>query len=385
MEYNFREIEKAITPYPSKTSILIQWILFLFINCTFLFKYSQRISFSPYLATTLYIIFVVFLYNLVKKMTRLNYKYATATLFVCVCALISIILVRINPLSINVDRWSATTYFLDGLFSRVYPYGIHTHVSEHNFPSPFPLWHYLNLPFWLLKDVGIGLFVFLSLVVYTVFKFTTSYKKTFFFLLLLSVSPAYWWEVTVRSDGLSNQILIFCCILYMHQKKISFNTKWIQTSILVGLCACTRLSALIAIGIYLFRSYIKIPLSRQIYAVLIIGSILLIFFIPYIFWDTDTWIFFTRNPFMSQSTPANIWVLSIVTITSIVFTMRNNPTNIINYFSFISLIMFLFFLGTLICFHIQSGNGSVWDDANFDISYLTLSLPYCLTTLINKK
>lgn len=367
----------------SKTNI-IQWIIFLFINCIFVFKYSQRTSISPYLCTAIYVLFIVFVYNIINKITKLNYKYATITLLLCVCILISLILIKVDPLSVNVDRWSATTYFLDGLFSGIYPYGIPTHIG--NYSSPFPLWHYLNIPFWILKDVGIGLIVFILILIYSVFKLTLSYRKTFLFLLLISCSPSYWWEIIVRSDGMSNQILILCTIVFMYKKNISFDNKWILTSIILGLCACTRLSAVIAIGIYLFNSYIKLSIKKKVLSIILIALIVFIFFAPYIFWNVDNWIFFSRNPFMTQSILANVWILIIAVAVTVFFTLYYNNGDIVRYFNFTSIIMFLFFMSTILCFHFESEtNLSIWNDSNFDISYLTLSLPYCIISLsINK-
>ena len=144
---------------------IIQLMIFLFINGIFVFKYSQRTCFNPYLCTIAYLFFLTIIVSTIRRISHINYKYATIILLLCICILITIILIKVSPLSINVDRWSATTYFLDALFSGIYPYGVVTHVG--NYSSPFPLWHYLNIPFWILKDVGIGLFAFLFLLVYS--------------------------------------------------------------------------------------------------------------------------------------------------------------------------------------------------------------------------
>lgn len=357
---------------------IIQLMIFFLINGIFVFKYSQRTCFNPYLCTIAYLFFLTIIVSTIRRISHINYKYATIILLLCICTLITIILIKVSPLSINVDRWSATTYFLDALFSGIYPYGVVTHVG--NYSSPFPLWHYLNIPFWILKDVGIGLFAFLFLLIYSVYTFTSSYKKTFIFLLLLSISPSYWWEIMVRSDGLSNQILAFSILVYLYKKGISFDNRWIFTSIVLGLCACTRLSAVIPIGIYLLKSYIHIPLRQKIYAAWIVLSVMFIVFIPYIFWDTNNYVFFERNPFMTQSILSNIYIVTIAVCVTIIFSFYNN--GIIRYFNFTSIIMFLFFGSTLICFYLSSGTSlSVWDYSSFDISYLTLLLPYCITSI----
>ena len=287
-------------------------------------------------------------------------------------------------MTVRVDRWSAKSFFLDGLFSGQYPYGIHTHICENNYPSPSPLWFYLNIPFWLMGDVGIGLPFYLLLLILVVFWFTQSIRQTLFFTLLLLISPAYWWEVAVRSDSISNLIVIFAVIILFEKRHLSFNSHWILTSIICGLMAVTRLWAPIAPAIYLARSFFNVSHIRKILILSIILLIMLLIFAPYIFWDTETWIFFRRNPYMSETSTGNGWVLLFMIAIALVLAFRYK--NFSQYCRYTSCFLTLFFIVSLVLNHVlYHSDISFFEDADFDISYLSLMLPYCLILLSEYK
>jgi len=338
-------------------------------------------------ALSSYAVFIFLTILIIPRLQKLNQflsKYLSASLVFLTITAICFFLYKIEPLNINVDRWSATTYFLDGLFSGVYPYGIHTHVCETNYPSPFPLWQYINIPFWLVGDVGIGLIIFFIIFAVGCYWFTNSFTQTFIMLLLLTLSPSYWWEVLVRSDGLSNTILVFISILMMEKKKISFQNHWVLTAIICGLLASTRLSAIIPLAIYLCGSFFKISFKQQLSVIVIILSIVFIFFSPYIFWNTDTWIFFSRNPFMSQTSTGNIWILLVMVTIAIVLSLTFKIFK--QYTRRTACFIFIFFGISLIYNHLTyNADISFMEDADFDISYLSLSLPYCLFSIANTK
>lgn len=360
-----------------------QWAVFLLINCTFVFKYSQRTPLNPWLCIPLYLLFIFFVWHICSQRIHRHVRALTVALLAVASAAILLLLLKIDPLSVNVDRWSATTYFLDGLFSGSYPYGIHTHVCETNFPSPFPLWHYLNIPFWWMGDVGLALIPFLLFFTYIIYRFTRSWRQSLLATILLLSSPSYWWEVAVRSDGLNNAILIFGLILMMERRHISFRTRWLFTSILCGLAACTRLSAIIPMAIYVSYDYFRIPLRRQAASMLVIVAVLAFFFAPYILWDTHTWIFFQRNPFLSQTSTGSP-IIMILMIGMALYLALKQPRSISLYLYRISLFIFFFFAVSISANHIlHHPDISIWQDAEFDVSYLTLALPYCLFAIIH--
>ena len=355
----------------------------MLINCTFVFKYSQRTPLNAWLCTLTYALFVPFLWRIC--MPRLLRHARTVTIAALIAATIVILLLlrTIAPLSVNVDRWSATTYFLNGLFSGSYPYGIHTHVCETNFPSPFPLWHYLNIPFWWLGDVGLALIPVLLFFAFIIIRFTRSWTSTLTAILLLLCSPSYWWEVAVRSDGLSNAILTFGVILLMEHRSISFRSHWLLTSLLCGMAASTRLSAIIPMAIYVSYDFFRIPLRRQIASVIVIAAVIGFFFAPYVLWDTHSWIFFRRNPFLSQTSTGNPYVMLLMVCIALYLALkRNRSINL--YMLRIGLFMLFFFAVSITANHLlHHPDISPWQDADFDISYLTLALPFCLFCIIH--
>lgn len=365
----------------------IQLFLYVFVNILFIFKYIPRTGVNPVIPALVYLLFIVIAYlgfNRIFTSKKDNsFKLPLFLVYALTITMIIAILIRIDPLSIRVDRWSAVTYFLDNLFHGDYPYAAHTHVSKDNFPSPFPMWYVINLPFYLAGDVGIGLIAFLSLVLFTYYLFTKSFKKTFVFLVLIILSPAYWWEVAVRSDSLSNAILVLCIILLFYMKKLSIGRNLMITAIICGIIASTRLSAILPIALFIFPSFLKISLHKKMAFVSIVLGFVLLTFLPFILWDTENWIFFSRNPFMSQSSIGSPLLLLVMIILGIFMALKWH--NINQFLNLASVFIFIFILTSQLNLMFTRGiNESVFTDSLYDISYFSLLLPYCIAYLADR-
>ena len=362
----------------------IQIFLFLFVNSLFVIKYFQRTGLNSLVSLTLYICFFSFVLVLFaalsKKISEKTYRIAFTVLLITMVLAISGFLVAINPYNIRVDRWSALSFFWDSLFHGKYPYSTHTHVSLTNYPSPFPFWHVLNLPFYLLGDVGIGLIFFLLLVSFSVYQFFSSYQRAFFFLLLLCISPAYWWEVAARSDSLNNAFLVYVIILWLSKFGRTMSNSFILTIVICGLIATTRLTAIIALALYFFKPYMQLPWKQKIIFTLGVAGIFVIIFSPFIFWDTDTWIFFSRNPFMSQADKGNILILTPMIFLGCFMAYKWKSMD--HFFYFASVFIFIFILTSQIGLIYKYDLKEVlFKDHILDISYFNLMLPYCLASI----
>ncbi|NCB69337.1 MAG: hypothetical protein EOM47_10885 [Bacteroidia bacterium] len=372
------------------TAFRTQWqlILYLFVNILFIFKYLTRTEISVPLITVLYISgilgFVYLYFKWSPKVSEKLFKYSSFVLLSITLILIAVGLLYIDPYTVRVDRWSAVSFFLEGLFNGEYPYGIHTHVSETNFPSPFPLWHVINIPFYLLGDVGIGLIFFLIITFVTVKIYFNSYRKAFFFLILLILSPAYWWEVAVRSDSLSNGFLVLTFILWYTKKGYSVDKNFWLTIILCGIIASTRLSAVLPVALFLFAQYIQTNWLKKILFPLSILAFVLAVFMPFVLWTIDgTYVFFTRNPFMSQTSVGNPVFLIIMIVAGIIFALKWKNTD--EYFEYAASFMFIFMAGSQLSLIMTRGiSGSFFTDSTYDLSYFTLYLPYTLMALASK-
>ena len=372
------------------TAFRTQWqlILYLFVNILFIFKYLTRTEISVPLITVLYISgilgFVYLYFKWSPKVSEKLFKYSSFVLLSITLILIAVGLLYIDPYTVRVDRWSAVSFFLEGLFNGEYPYGIHTHVSETNFPSPFPLWHVINIPFYLLGDVGIGLIFFLIITFVTVKIYFNSYRKAFFFLILLILSPAYWWEVAVSSDSLSNGFLVLTFILWYTKKGYSVDKNFWLTIILCGIIASTRLSAVLPVALFLFAQYIQTNWLKKILFPLSILAFVLVVFMPFVLWTIDgTYVFFTRNPFMSQTSVGNPVFLIIMIVAGIIFALKWKNTD--EYFEYAASFMFIFMAGSQLSLIMTRGiSGSFFTDSTYDLSYFTLYLPYTLMALASK-
>ncbi len=370
----------------SKKSI-IQLVLFLTINALYILKYVSRTGFNPYLALSIYLLlFLIFfgVYIRTQKITEKAYKFIYWGLITVMIAAISVLLIAIDPNTIRVDRWSALTFFWDSIFQGKYPYATHTHVSVTNFASPFPLWHLMMLPFYLLKDVGTELIFFLIFLALTLKYYFSTYRKSLFYILLLCISPAYWWEIAARSDGMSNAWLVFIIILWLDKSNRNLSNSFAIGALICGIIASTRFSALLPLALFFFQPYLKLSVKQKIYFPIIVFCIALISFLPFIFWDTNTWIFFSRNPFMSQTGNGNIYTLIIMIALGLILALKWK--NIKQFFFVTTIFIFLFMLFAQIMRIVSAGEGNLFSDAICDISYFNLSMPYFLayfTTTLN--
>ena len=369
------------------TIVFLLCAVYAAVNVLFVCKYVPRVGLSPMwlsmawcaLAAVVAVLWSRFGHRLPD--TLVKWAAWGSLVLVSVAALAAFRI--IDPMQINVDRWSATTYFIDALFRCEYPYGVHTHVCETNFPSPFPVWHYLMIPFRFCGDVGYGIIAFLWLAAVAVFMYCRSCRFLLFFMLMLVISPAFWWEIMTRSDGLSNAFLVFALILWM-EKRIwtdpdTLGGRWWLVAVVAGLAACTRLSAVIPLAIYLFGRYVRSGVKTVLLFPLIAAVVAFIVFAPYIFWDTSTWVFFTRNPFMSQSSPGNPYILLFLVGVAVLLSLWRKDFALT--LATIGIFLFAFMLVSMLGVIYASPEHITLFDIQCDISYFTLSFPFCIAAI----
>jgi hypothetical protein len=369
----------------TSTTYIFQILLYLFVNALFILKYFARAGFSSPLVLIVYSLsifaFSLFYKTYSPKIQERVFKITFWSILSLVILSIIVLLVKIDPYSVRVDRWSAVSFFLDSFFQGEYPYAAHTHVSTNNFASPFPIWHLINIPFYFMGDVGIGLIFFLLLSTLSIHSYFQSYKKTLFFLLLLVMSPAYWWEVAVRSDSLSNALLVFSFIIIFIKRKYSLSKNFWFTVVVCGLIASTRMSAILPVALFLFKPYTQLPWKRKIIFPAAIIGVCLLTFSPFIFWDTTNWIFFSRNPFMSQSAVGNPYLLSVMLVIGGLAALWWKNTKQFLFITATFIFLFIFVSQLFLFFKFGVDTASIFDDNLYDISYFSLFLPYSLSYL----
>ncbi|QIK54078.1 hypothetical protein G7051_06920 [Dysgonomonas sp. HDW5B] len=351
------------------------------INMLFVVKYCPAYSF---LSAAIYGIVLSSSYSYYKYFLqdKLQKRHVYILLFaLIVCITISLLLL-VDPYNVTVDRWSALYNWCDTLFQGKYPYDTltHTHIPE-NYPSPFPIWQIVHIPFYFLGEMGIGHLVTLALACYVLYKYQKSFNLTLFLFLIL-LSPCYWWEITVRSDLMNN---MFICLLFITIFHFSFReTRYmLPLGIIIGLLLCTRLFTGIPLAVYFIPYFIRKSTTNKLK---LIAGCLLGFvcpFIPFMIWDFDRLFFFEYSPLMLQTKQGSIYTLivGLIFIGIFSFCWKNYK----EYLLYISVILFSFILLNFIKFIYHDGFMTTLTNDLFDISYFNITIPFVVLGLCLSK
>lgn len=369
---------------PSKKTFIFHVILYLTINALFIFKYSPRIGINPFYVFILYSIFIG-VFTLDTHFKTFRYKNEKLIYWLITAIVIfSIIILQylINPYELQVDRWSAIHNFLTYLFQGKYPYSAHTHLGGYG--SPFPIWQLFHIPFYLMGNVALAFVFILIILSVTLLSIFKSYRKSLLYILLLALSPAFWYEVAVRSDLLYNFLLCFILCTLIFLNKISIKKHPWALGILCGLLLSTRFSIVIPFAIILFSDFWYATLKNKFIFVLAGFLSFGITFLPFLLWDWNNLLFFKFNPFILQTRQGSLFELFLLLVLVIIFSI-NVKGSIINAFLFTALTIIIFvsvtFLHRMYNENFENGLFS----SSYDITYFNMALPFIIFLIANYK
>jgi hypothetical protein len=349
-------------------------LMFVLINAVFVDKYGARVIewhawvSCAYALTAIGIVGI--LLRLVDKLRHPGSWLIAATLLTLGAGIG--LQYAIDPMSIQVDRWSAIHNFLQGMLKGEYPYGQQTHLGGYG--SPLPIWQILHLPFYAVGNVGLSIFVVLGLLVYTLYN-TRGKRPTLIAVCMLMISPALWYEIAVRSDLITNIMLVTVIAEWLAYKKVTLHDKTVRISVLCGLLLSTRLVAIIPIAVLYGYEFVKMGWKKQI---LIVSTTLGTFgatLLPFILWKGSTLLFFEYNPFVLQTRQGSWWVLVLWTIIAIGWTIHRKDQEdlrVLNTGGLLTLLVVMAFIGKM-------WTDGAWGElysSTFDITYLSLGLPF---------
>lgn len=353
-------------------------VAYLAINILFILKYGLRYFSwsSSVLISIAYICFILLFFYLFKKV---NFKVIFLPLVVAFLLLV-LLQYYIDPYQLQVDRWSAIHNFLKNLFSGIYPYSAQTHLGGYG--SPFPIWQLLHIPFYWLGNVGLS--VFITVVVFIdAIRRLFDIKRAVFAFALLVLSPAFVYEVTVRSDLMTNFLLCAGLIMYFVHYKISLDNHFCFLAIFFGLVASTRLSAVIPFGVYFLYDFIRLGFRRQSLLILISLIVFVSTFIPFFLWDGEMLLFFEYNPFVLQSRQGNITDF-IVFIPIGIWLSLSWKGSFSKYSFHTALLLILLVVITFIHNMYINNNWYELFESAYDITYFNMSLPFLITALLSQ-
>jgi len=360
-------------------------VVYALINSLFLLKYLSRTPLHPLAALVVYLLLVGTTWLVVQHPPRwLSKVYRrplrNETFVLSGFALIAIIVLQqlIDPYQLQVDRWSAIAHFLRNLIAGEYPYLAQTHLGGYG--SPFPVWNFVHLPFYLMGDVGSAMPVFFILLVLSLNYILGNYRRAFVFVLLLALSPAFWYEVAVRSDLIYNFILCFLIVGWWYRRDVSVNTFPFVTGLVSGLMLSTRLSIVIPFFIFLFPEFLATGWKQRMMFTLTGLVTFALSFLPFLLWDLNSLVFFEYNPFVLQTRQGSWIEIGVLMTMLLSFSLlwRKSPERL-SLFIAVTLIVFITgtFLHRMISDDFQSGLFS----SRYDITYFTMALPFSLAAL----
>jgi hypothetical protein len=357
--------------------------IYVLINLLFIVKYSLRIHIAASIvASLLYILLCgVMFYFIYKKQSDVGNK-TLLLLFISACVALIGMQMSIDPYDIKVDRWSAIHNFLVRFFRGDYPYMAQTHLGGYG--SPFPVWQIMHIPFFLLGNVGLSVFVGFGLFVYAIRAYADN-VVAFRSMVLLLVSPAFLYEVTVRSDMITIFLLVSAIVLLLYNYRVKLRTHFWSIAIGCGLLMSTRLTAIIPLAFLYLVEWWKMGNLRKIIFPMIVILLFVITFLPFVFWSLDDLFFFQYNPFVLQSRQIHsmdfLLFIPLFLYLAIVWTQERDDKKRFYHLT-TNITIFLLSIVAVTFTHnmVLSGNFNLFSPA-FDITYFNMSLPFLIAGL----
>lgn len=352
--------------------------VYIIINSLFLFKYATRQDYiSPICVTASYVfLFLGFLYLYTKlKNDFLPTKklfWGLAVLFFLFTIFVN---VKVDGNGLNVDRWSAMSVAIKALLNGEYPYSAVDHLGGRTSNLPFLI--VLGIPFYLMGNIGLLQSFTFGVFVYVICHIFKPYRYRLFCLILLILSPSYWWEIYVKSDLMSNfiVILLFLSLIQLRfdrHKKVGVGLLSFGSSLLL----LTRLTSVIPLSLLLFKKFYFYSVRNKViflcFGVSIVSILLFI-----CFKDVESWAHFRRhNPLELQNRQLPTWVGIATVLLPLFFSFRvTGLISLIKYNTWFLLIPIVLAFGLNV-----SEKGIVLSvlKSGFDISYFNIAMPFLI-------
>jgi hypothetical protein len=357
----------------TSTRLWMYTVLYIFIGLLFVIKYPGRYGFSPLYLGLAYIAFVAggtwllrckaaFLAELSGRRQLLMVMAITAGLL--------LLMLQFDPESIRNARYKLLNQAIGMLLNGTFPYG--APMPAHH--SAFPFWYAIALPFYVIGDTGLLqiLTFFLGGFILLRLDSTTSPAG----ILALAASPAFIYEITVRSGLAGNMILV---LVYLHLIKARL-TRHQPASVFIigligGLLLSTRGVVFLIFAIYLGH-YTKNNLRS---GWLLLAGWLLSFsltMLPFLLWDGAR--FLAVGPMMHQLQLTRLTGWLILPALLAVFLVGRKSKTITGVFEATGLFLFSGVAASFCASIISNGLAASIMDSRFDISYFCLALPFII-------
>ena len=355
--------------------------IIILLNVIFFYKYSIRINAHSLLFSLCYGMFLFILYFTLNKFSKvISFKKYSYWLFFVLIGIQLILLYKIPVESLNTDRWSVITSFLNELFTGNFPYLAKSHLD--NPPGPFPGYYLFALPFYLIGEIG--LYSTTGIVLFLLFlKFQNIDNKSIFSILIIMFSSIFiWYELVVRSTIFVNMAITLVYFYLLERKNSESFKNLALLGILGGLILSTRGIVIYVLIVYFTHLFIK---QKDWYRLFIVSIFTVIGFLltllPFAIWDWN--LFMIYNPITLQASFIPKIYLILFTILALLIGYFSKNTQML--IGFIGLLLFTI---VSVPFFIRVLNSNIYNaivENGFDISYFLFSTPFLVYALFSNE
>lgn len=361
----------------SKGFVLLAYVL---INALFIAKYGIRLLPDRYGASLLTLVYVlsasVLVGVLLSRPVLSRWQFRTLVLGASTVFLLLLLgQYLIDPLDLQVDRWSALSGPISYLLQGRYPYAAMTHLG--GYASPFPVWMLLHIPFHLMGNVGLSFFATLALFLYVLYKVEGG-RTAATVAFLLAVSPAVWYEALVRSDLLGNMFLTATVATVFWKYAHTVDIKRYGAYMAMGLAflTATRVIALIPFALLLLPRLPYIGRRQQLLMPVVFVLTLTGIFLPFVLWDPALFFGTDHSPWALQTGQGHLSDFILYIPLCIILALQGQKSRKA-YFRNTGWMLLLFFGVALVHRMYDSGDFHLFGSA-YDITYFTTALPFIL-------
>lgn len=367
------QIKDQLFERTERLQLSIAWVVYLFINVVFCIKYNPFEAVHPLYFVILYPLIILGIYkaSTVFRIQQQNYFFLVLAVAIFLFSLF--LWQHINRWSLHVDRWSALAFWSENLKNGRFPYGTPTHLGT--YASPFPVWQLFHFPFYLLGDTAYGQLFCLLIFFVSLFYWRTKINIGGI-VLLLALSPAFWWEIAVRSDLLCNMLLLFVFLTSQFYYSAFWEKHKLLAAAITGLFLCTKLFVAIPLLLYFFPKFLRFTTKEKIGFSVVVLACFFIPFLPFLFGEHSLLKHPEYNPFFQQTRQGSPLVFIAGGVLMIIAALVWRRMKDLYFLAG----LFLFALVLTIGIRIGIKNG--WDtiifEDEFDKSYFNVCLPFFL-------
>ncbi len=286
--------------------------------------------------------------------------------------LMLLILVKIVPSSLQVDRSVEINYWLQNFSDGIFPYS--------NLPaaSGLPFLYYIAAPLYFIGDVRVIPVVGIIILLLLINRHSSTKKEFLSRIFFMLSSPLLFFELITGSELFTNSVLFVLIIMlseqYLDEKKR--NIKYFFLAMVLGCMIATRLiffELVILYILFFFRANLK---NGALFLIISLAAFILII-LPYYNWSNTY--FLADKFFIIQFLRIPLWIIFLICITALYIGWM--LSDIQELFFSIGVLLFSLVTISFILMILKVGLYQSLFKGAFDITYYTLCLPFFILSI----